>query len=291
MSFLGWNKGITINGNIDVNNAQQTFRGKDWYQLQFLPSNGSKGYISFANGQFHIDARDSSNDGSDNRTALKIQHTSGSGNNIANAIVMFKNGGTKPGSYRMYGEHNFGKGLSGMGGRDVNTTTDTTMAGFYKFARIKIDNGQWKRTQALFFLCSEDSFYMPMFFYVNLRFNNIASSAKVYLYNYISPFGGSIDANLTNRLYLCLNTPTANDNQEHYVDLFWNQESGYNALKYYLLYGTNRSHNYYYNDQIELYEDRSYAAPMFYKTLTDLQGVYNNVLRLTDVKNSNKTIS
>lgn len=215
--------------------------------------------------------------------AIELQDENG----IVNRLDVCKDGNiyNQNSKYMVYDEHNWGAAHYGHGGVDENTTSNTAKQGYYKIATLKMNNKDWLRTTALFYLCGEDVQYVPAFLYVSLRFNQITTSTGItQLTTYWNCFGTSTTTEMMNYLYFCTNKPTSNSDSNRFLDIYWNQTGGYNCLRYYLLCATTRTYYPMRFDFVDLYSPTS-------PTLTDLSTQYSIVKKAADVKNSVVTLA
>lgn len=216
--------------------------------------------------------------------AFEVSDSSG----VLNRLDICKDGNlyTQTSKYKVYDEHNWGQAFAGIAGRDANATTSTTYKGYYKFCTLRCMPNDWRRTSAIFLFHSEDVVYRPTFFYVSYRFNQTTNANINALTNYWLSFGSTTipDTNITNRIFFAANKPTSSS-VDNCVDLYWYQDAGYNALRYYLIQGSNREASKYFStDYIDLYVPTK-------PTLTDLSSTYSLVWKATDVLNtSSKTM-
>jgi len=280
MAFSNWNKGVEYaHGDVRVSEGGLIFTDRNWNQVAMHDTNGNMGMIHYANGDMQLDSRTGTD--ANVRTLLHLNSGASCGEDVTKWIQVQKIGGTAPGTYRLYGEHNFGKAKSGFCGVDRSATGTPEYAGYYKFATLTMNNGDWKRTQALFYFWGEDWTYKPAFMHVLVRFNTMSTSPIGYLNNLWTAFGSTTvpDPSMTDRIFFCCNTPTANNNGSTNVDIYWHQYAGYDSARYWLVAGSTRNYDYYNLDFIKLYHPET-------PTLTSLDGAYDHVWKATDILNT-----
>lgn len=288
MAFNGWNKGMEFNGNTKINAAGLLIDNRKYNQIVMQDTDGYLGVVHFGDGDFQLDSRDTDHD-SNNRTLFRVRSNAATNDDIKNAVWLSKIGGSNAGTYKIYGEHNWGAALSGTGGIDYNTTANPAYAGYYKFASLRQRPVNYSRTSALFYLLGEDIQYRPILLYITSRLNVPTTTTAGYnlmtVTNYVNYFGTSIDTNLTNRIYICANKPTSVTNNTT-VDLYWYQDAGYNQLRYYLLHGSCRGG---YTPKMDLYtyiDLYNTTNTLIKPTLTNLTSTYSYVWKLSDCTNT-----
>lgn len=288
MSFNGWGKSVNIDEDINISSAGIIFKNRTYNQVTMYDADENLGIMHFGKGDFQLDSRTGTD--TNTRTLLRVRSGGATNENIADAVLLTKLGGNDAGTYRMYGEHNWGKGLTGFAGVDNNATTNTQYAGYYKFATIGQRANNYSRTSAMFFLLGEDVQYRPTFLYVTSRLNVPTTTTSGYnlmqITTYTNSFGGdTVDTNLASRIYICANKPTSVTNNVN-VDLYWYQDTSYNSLRYYLLYGSYRnSNNKLDMSKITLHHT---ASPTTLPTTTSTPS-YDYVWKLSD--NLNKILN
>lgn len=285
MSFNGWGKETDISGNTVVDgymNARVLTSNKNTSNIDHYGIFECSNYDTYISHTRKSDGHQAILGITYPNSALSI--------NDANAFIKTYIDGNWSSPYNLYGEHNWGKGLSGFAGVDNNATTNTQYAGYYKFATLGQRSNNYSRTSAMFYLLGEDVQYRPSFLYITSRLNVPNTTTSGYnlmqITTYTNSFGGdTIDTNLASRIYICANKPTSvTDNVN--VDLYWYQDATYNSLRYYLLHGSYRNGN----NKLDMSKITLYSTP----TSTSLPTTtttpsYDYVWKLSD--NLNKILN